>query len=95
MADVGGRTAAWFGAVAGKGVALLVLLLTPANAWALCPNCLGQRASVSPTLELIGLFLLLPFVIAYAVLRVIRRACRELSGAPESSESRSSRAFTR
>ena len=42
-------------------------------AWALCPNCLGQTRSVTPTLELIGLFLLLPFLVAFAVFRVIRR----------------------
>lgn len=43
------------------------------SAWALCPNCLGQTRSVTPTLELIGLFLLLPFLVAFAVFRLIRR----------------------
>jgi uncharacterized membrane protein len=52
----------------------LVALSSPA--WALCPNCLGQTRSLTPTLELLGAFLLVPFVIAYVVSRVIRRACR-------------------
>ena len=43
------------------------------SAWALCPNCLGQTRSVTPTLELIGLFLLLPFLVAFGVFRRIRR----------------------
>ena len=44
-----------------------------AKAWALCPNCLGQTRSLTPTLELLGAFLLVPFVVAYAVFRAIRR----------------------
>jgi hypothetical protein len=51
-------------------------LLLPANAWALCPNCLGQNRSLTPTLELLGAFLLVPFVVALVVLRVIRKALR-------------------
>ena len=42
-------------------------------AWALCPNCLGQTRSMTPTLELLGAFLLVPFVISYVVYRTIRR----------------------
>jgi hypothetical protein len=52
-------------------------VVAPVPAWALCPNCLGQTRSLTPTLELLGLFLLVPFVVAYMVLRRIRRICRE------------------
>lgn len=46
------------------------------DAHALCPNCLGQNRSLTPTLELLGAFLLVPFVVAFFVLRAIRRATR-------------------
>jgi hypothetical protein len=46
------------------------------EAWALCPNCLGQNRNLTPTLEVLGAFLLVPFVVALIVLRVIRRAIR-------------------
>ena len=61
-------------------VATVVVVVTapPASAWALCPNCLGQTRRLTPTLELLGLFLLVPFVVAYFVLRRIRRACRDV-----------------
>jgi|GEM_PF-2453982 len=63
----------------GAGVAVVVLMaLVPARAFALCPNCLGQSRSLTPTLELLGAFLLVPFVIAYVAARLIRRACRPL-----------------
>ena len=51
-------------------------LLVPARAFALCPNCLGQTRSLTPTLRLLGAFLLVPFVVAYVAARLIRRACR-------------------
>jgi len=51
-----------------------VLLLAPGSAHALCPNCLGQRADFGTTQALLGLFLVVPFVAAYVVWRVIRRA---------------------
>jgi len=57
-------------------VMLAPLLLLPARAFALCPNCLGQARSLTPTLRLLGAFLLIPFVIAYVAARLIRRACR-------------------
>jgi hypothetical protein len=53
------------------------LIATPSPAWALCPNCLGQARRLTPTLELLGGFLVVPFVIAYVIFRVIRRACRD------------------
>lgn len=60
-----------------RGLVALTLVVAPQQAMALCPNCLGQTRNVTPTLELLGLFLLVPFVIAYVVLRRIRRACRD------------------
>ena len=43
-------------------------------AWALCPNCLAQRQTLTPTLELLGLFLLVPFAVAAIAIWVVRRA---------------------
>ena len=43
-------------------------------AWALCPNCLAQRQTLTPALKLVGLFLLLPFAVAAVVAWVVRRA---------------------
>lgn len=57
--------------------ALSLLLLVPAPALALCPNCLGQNRSLTPTLQLVGAFLLVPFVVALVVSRFIRRALRQ------------------
>jgi len=42
------------------------------EAWALCPNCLGQEPTLSPTLGLVGLFLLVPPAVFFAVARAIR-----------------------
>jgi len=53
-----------------------LLSLVPARAFALCPNCLGQTRTLTPTLRLLGAFLLVPFVVAYVAARLIRRACR-------------------
>ena len=50
-------------------------LLGASRAWALCPNCIAQ--SPSSTLRLVGLFLLVPpavfFAVAIAVRRILRR----------------------
>ena len=54
----------------------ILLSLAPAQAFALCPNCLGQARTLTPTLRLLGLFLLVPFLVAYVGARLIRRACR-------------------
>jgi hypothetical protein len=48
----------------------------PRAAWALCPNCLGQQSALTPTLKLVGLFLLVPFAVATVVYRVVRRTQR-------------------
>lgn len=55
---------------------LLLLTSLPARAFALCPNCLGQTRSLTPTLRLLGAFMLIPFLVAYVAARLIRRACR-------------------
>ena len=56
-------------------VIAIVLLWAP-RAWALCPNCIAQ--SPSSTLRLVGLFLLVPpavfFAVAIAVRRILRHA---------------------
>jgi hypothetical protein len=62
-------------ALIGLAVALALTLLS-SPAFALCPNCLGQTRSASPTLRLLGAFLLVPFLIVYIASRIIRRACR-------------------
>jgi hypothetical protein len=51
-------------------------LLASAPAWALCPNCLGQNQSLTPTLKIVGVFLLIPPAVFFAVARVIRRLGR-------------------
>jgi hypothetical protein len=56
------------------GAAVTASLAAP-PAWALCPNCIAQ--SPSSTLRLVGLFLLVPpavfFAVAIAVRRILRR----------------------
>ena len=67
-ASVGRKVA---GAVATAGS---LLLATPG--WALCPNCLGQAPTLSPALRLVGLFLLVPPAIFFAVALAIRKLSR-------------------
>jgi len=56
-------------------VVSLIVLLSSSHAWALCPNCIAQ--SPTSTLRLVGLFLLVPpavfFAVAIAVRRILRR----------------------
>jgi hypothetical protein len=47
------------------------LAATPS--WALCPNCLGQSPTLSPALRIVGLFLLVPPAIFFAVAIAIRK----------------------
>ena len=66
-----GRVVAPSGA---SGLALATLLAAwPRLAWALCPNCLGQQSALTPTLKLVGLFLLVPFAVAGVFVLVARR----------------------
>jgi hypothetical protein len=60
-------------AVLVASVVALGFGLAPRAAWALCPNCLSQQATLTPTLKLLALFLLLPFALAAAVIWVVRR----------------------
>jgi hypothetical protein len=55
--------------------AAVSLASTPA--WALCPNCLGQSPLLSPTLRLVGLFLLVPPAVFATVAIVVRRLVRQ------------------
>jgi hypothetical protein len=52
-------------------------LLGARPALALCPNCLGQSPSLSPTLRLVGVFLLVPPAVFFVVALVIRRLGRQ------------------
>jgi hypothetical protein len=65
------------GAVAASVATFAATALVGAPpAWALCPNCLGQNDSLTPTLRLVGVFLLVPPAIFFAVARIIRRLDR-------------------
>ena len=57
-------------------LATLLLVTSASPAWALCPNCLGQADSLSATLRLVGLFLLVPPALFFAVAFAIRRLTR-------------------
>lgn len=57
-----------------RAVVAVVLVSPATSAWALCPNCLAQRQTLTPTLELLGLFLLVPFAVAALAIWAIRRA---------------------
>jgi hypothetical protein len=74
-ADVSAAVVAMVGR-ASLPLPLLVVAvwLWPQRAFALCPNCLGQRSGLTPTLQLVGLFLLVPFTVALVVYRLLRRA---------------------
>jgi hypothetical protein len=51
-----------------------LVIATPG--WALCPNCLGQSPTLSPALRIVGLFLLVPPAIFFAVAIAIQRLSR-------------------
>ncbi len=62
---------------AGAAVAIGAIAFAVASpAWALCPNCLGQNATLTPTLRIVGVFLLVPPAVFFFVARVIRRLSR-------------------
>ena len=50
-------------------------LLGASPAWALCPNCIAQ--SPTSTLRLVGLFLLVPPAVFFAVAIAVRRILRD------------------
>ncbi|HVR03146.1 MAG TPA: hypothetical protein VMT47_13505 [Polyangia bacterium] len=53
-----------------------VLLAGARPAWALCPNCLGQHATLTPTMRIVGVFLLVPPAVFFFVARLVRRLGR-------------------
>jgi hypothetical protein len=57
-------------------VATAILLGASRTAWALCPNCLGQNATLSPTMRVVGVFLLIPPAVFFIVARIVRRLSR-------------------
>jgi hypothetical protein len=57
--------------------AAATLAVMPAPAWALCPNCLGQNTTLTTTLRIVGVFLLVPPAIFFAVAKIIRRLERD------------------
>jgi hypothetical protein len=57
-----------------RSVVAAIVLLTSSRAWALCPNCIAQ--SPTSTLRLVGVFLLVPPAIFFAVAIVVRRILR-------------------
>ena len=62
-----------------KGRAALVvtaLALVARPAWALCPNCLGQSSTLGAALRLVGIFLLVPAAVFFAVAIAIRKLSR-------------------
>jgi hypothetical protein len=63
------------GKVAGV-VAIAGSLLFATPSWALCPNCLGQSPTLSPALRIVGLFLLVPPAIFFAVAIAIQKLSR-------------------
>jgi hypothetical protein len=66
--------------------AILLGIVTSAHAaFALCPNCLAQRSVLTPTLELLGLFLLVPFAVAAIAIGVVRRVLYGRAARPAAS----------
>lgn len=63
-----------------RTVFLLVAIALPLSsshpAAALCPNCLGQARAFTSKQELLGAFLLVPFLTAWLAARLIRRFSR-------------------
>ncbi len=60
-----------------RGAAIAVVLALAARpAWALCPNCLGQSSTLGAALRLVGVFLLVPPAIFFAVAIAIRKLSR-------------------
>ena len=51
-------------------------LLIDTPGWALCPNCLGQSPTMSPALRIVGLFLLVPPAVFFAVAIAIQKLSR-------------------
>ena len=67
----GKGTAKACAALLGLGLALVA---RPAEA--LCPNCLGQSSTLGAAMRLVGIFLLVPPAIFFAVAIAIRKLSR-------------------
>lgn len=65
-------------------LAAAALALAARPAFALCPNCLGQASKLGAALRLVGLFLLVPPAIFFAVAIAIRRLQGAAASAPPS-----------
>jgi len=63
-------------------VAAAGLALAARPALALCPNCLGQSSKLGAALRLVGLFLLVPPAIFFAVALAVRRLQGAASAPP-------------
>jgi hypothetical protein len=61
---------------AGAAVLAVGLVLLARPAAALCPNCLGQSSTLGAALRLVGIFLLIPPAIFFAVAIAIRKLSR-------------------
>jgi hypothetical protein len=57
-------------------IAVAGALLVATPSWALCPNCLGQSPTLSPALRIVGIFLLVPPAIFFAIAIAIRKFSR-------------------
>lgn len=53
--------------------AVVATLAAAPSAWALCPNCLGQSSKLGTALRLVGIFLLVPPAVFFAVAIAIRK----------------------
>jgi len=58
-------------------LAVAVLALSARPVWALCPNCLGQSSTLGVALRLVGVFLLVPPAVFFAVAIAIRKLSRQ------------------
>lgn len=61
---------------ATSAAAAAIFVAASPAAHALCPNCLGQATTLSPTMKIVGVFLLVPPAIFFFVARLIRRLGR-------------------
>lgn len=71
MNEKGNRSAQALAIALGTALALMA---RPAAA--LCPNCLGQSSTLGAALRLVGIFLLVPPAIFFAVAIAIRKLSR-------------------
>jgi hypothetical protein len=62
--------------VSSAAAVAAALVVASPRAHALCPNCLGQATTLTPTMKIVGVFLLVPPAIFFFVARVIRRLSR-------------------